>query len=66
MIRTFIDAALRHIVTFIGGTQFAVNYWDGALADASTGLVLAIAGIIMSWIEKSKRTSSAPSVRSYN
>lgn len=63
MIRSFIDALLRHLVTFIGGTQFATAYWDGALADSVSGVVLVVAGLFMSWIEKSKRTSDRTSVR---
>jgi len=63
MIRSFIDALLRHLVTAIGGSQFATAYWDGALADSVSGVLLVVAGLFMSWIDKSKRSTERTSVR---
>jgi len=57
MIRSFVDSLLRHIVTAIGGSQFAISYWDGALSDSVTGVVLVLSGLFMSWIDKSKTSA---------
>lgn len=58
MFRSMIDAILRHVVTFLGGAQFFSVYWDGAVNDAVVGVVLAVSGVVMSLLEKSRRSSS--------